>query len=76
MDMTDQQKAAGRRVLSRFPNVKLDITRGLEAAELTPYLIANPSERGAPVTVVYGGTSAMTIDKELNNSCRILSEPS
>lgn len=76
MDMTDQQKAAGRRVLSRFPTVKLDISRGTESAELIPYLVANPAERGAPVTVVYGGTSTMTIDKELNTSCRILVEPS
>ena len=76
MDMTDHQKAAGRRALQLFPSIKIDIVRGAESADLTPYLTANPSERGAPVTVVYGGSSASQIEKDLVNSCRILLEPS
>ena len=76
MDMTDQQKTAGRRALSRFPEIKIDIVRGAESSDLIPYLMANPSDRGAPVNVVYGGTPPSQIEKELVNSCRILLEPS
>lgn len=75
MDMTDVQKKAGRKALQAFPNIKLNIERAVESCSLVPYLVSDPTKTGAPVEIIYGATSATTIEKELTNSCRILSEP-
>lgn len=74
MDMTDEQRKAARKALAVFPGVKVNIHRGDMQADLTPYLESDPSQTGAPVTVVYGATAAALITKELTASCRVLVE--
>ena len=66
-DMTDEQRKAARAAMSAYPNLQINMQRGMGLVKLTPQ--RGSSSAGSPVTVIYGSTAARQITLELQQSC-------
>lgn len=69
--MSNQQRVAARRAMNRYPTLKPDLVEGETADEITPYVIADPTRRGATVSVYYGEEPS-SIEQRLIAACQEL----
>lgn len=71
-DMSDEQRAALRRVLSRHSGMSVTLTRDGEQTTITPRV--GKSRVGTPIVVMNGGTSPREIERVFGEACSVLEQ--
>ncbi len=59
--------------MGAYPSLKVEKARDGDATVLTPYLKADPTQRGTPMTI-HEGTSARDITVMFGASCKALAD--
>lgn len=71
-DMSDGQRKAIRAALGKFVGVKIELQRGEQSVQVVPYLAADPSKKGAAVTVIYGDSQHSALERGLGASIQAM----
>lgn len=70
--MNNKQLAAARKAAMAFPQIGIEKRTDGETSTLTPYLLADASMRGDPVSVIANVTQTDSVTRALSLSCAVL----